>query len=34
MMFSNKEGFVVGNEEGVIVAYNLVKTTQGFDFVK
>lgn len=34
MMFSNKEGFVIGTEEGLIVAYNLIKTPSGFDFIK
>lgn len=34
MMFSNKEGFVVGSEDGVILSYSLVKTHSGFDFVK
>jgi len=33
-MFSNKEWFVVGNEDGLILSYTLVKTHQGFDFIK
>ena len=34
MIFSNKEGFVIGNEEGLIMVYSLVKTTNGYDFLK
>ncbi len=34
LLFSNKEGFVVSNQSGKILAYKLVKSQQGYDFVK
>lgn len=34
MLFSNKEGFVIGSEEGLIMAFNIVRSPNGYDFVK